>query len=209
MSFSRDGSAAATRLHFIRAAELRESPWKNGGGITREITVHPAGAGLDDFLWRVSAADVAAPGPFSRWEGVDRVLLVTRGGPIRLIQEDTGRAVVLPAGQGFRFAGEESYRCELPAGPVRDFNLMLRRTKAQGHVTTFRGAVARRLAPGHWLWHGWHGAYEMDLPGRLSRGALEAGDTLHLSVPAGDCPVLRMTPKTEDARLIVTRIEMA
>jgi len=203
------GGPAATRLRFIRAAELRASPWRNGGGVTREIAVHPAGAGMDDFLWRVSAADVATPGPFSHWAGVDRVLLVTQGGPVHLIQERTQRTVVLPAGRDFRFAGEEPYRCELPAGPVRDFNLMLRRAKAQGHVEACRGEVVRRLAPGHWLWHGWHGAYEVDVPGRLSRGVLEAGDSLHLSVAAGDRPVLRMTPRTGDARLIVARIETA
>lgn len=208
MSMSRGGSAA-TWLRFIRAAELRKSPWKNGGGVTREIAVHPAGAGMDDFLWRVSAADVAAPGPFSHWEGVDRVLLVTRGGPIRLIQERTERAILLPAGQGFRFAGEEPYRCELLAGPVRDFNLMLRRTKAQGHAQAFHGALARRLAPGHWLWHGWRGAYEVDMSGRPSRGVLEAGDTLHLCVAAGDRPILRLTPKSRDACLIAVRIETA
>ena len=208
MSMSRGGSAA-TRLRFIRAAELRASPWKNGGGVTREIAVHPAGAGMDDFLWRVSAAEVVTPGPFSYWEGVDRVLLVTQGGPVHLIQERTRRTVVLPAGRDFRFAGEEPYRCELPAGPVRDFNLMLRRTKAQGHVTTCQGAVVQRLAPGHWLWHGWHGAYEIEVPGRLGRGALEAGDTLHLSVAVGDCPALRLTPMSGDARLIVARIETA
>jgi environmental stress-induced protein Ves len=203
------GGPAATRLRLIRAAELRASPWKNGGGVTREIAVHPAGAGMDDFLWRVSAAEVAASGPFSHWDGVDRVLLVTRGGPIHLIRTDTRRTVSLSAGEAFRFAGEDPYHCELVAGPVRDFNLMLRRAKAQGQVTTCGGAVTRRLAPGHWLWHGWTGTYEADVPGRLSRGVLEAGDTLHLAVAAGDCPALRLTPRTGDARLIVARIETA
>lgn len=207
MSMSR-GRSVATRLRFIRAAELRASPWKNGGGITREIAIHPAAAGMDDFLWRISAAEVATPGPFSHWEGVDRVLLVTHGGPVHLIQQHTQRTVILPAGQAFRFTGEEPYCSELPAGPVRDFNLMLRRTKAQGHVTTCQGTVAQRLAPGHWLWYGWHGAYAVEVPGRLSQGMLAAGDTLHLCVAAGDCPVLRMTPQSEDARLIVARIDV-
>ena len=76
-------------------------------------------------------------------------------------------------------------------------------------MTTCGGAVTRRLAPGHWLWHGWTGTYEVEVPGRLSRGMLEAGDTLHLAVAAGDSPALRLTPMTGDARLIVARIEVA
>ena len=46
---------------------LRESnyvtvPWKNGGGLTREILKVPADA--DAFDWRLSLATIAAPGPF-------------------------------------------------------------------------------------------------------------------------------------------------
>lgn len=202
------GQSAATRLSWIRAADLRPSLWKNGGGVTREIAVHPAGSGTDDFLWRISAAEVAASGPFSEWAGVDRGLLITHGGPVHLVQRQTQRLTVLPAGQCFNFPGEEPYRCELPAGPVRDFNLMVRRTRAQGDLKTYDGAVVRRLTPGHWLWHGWHGVYEVDVPDRLRQGLLEAGDTLHLCVAAGDDPVIRMTPKTEDARLILARVDM-
>ena len=49
-------------------------PWKNGGGETAEIAVSPAGAGFDDFDWRISTAIVAQSGPFSGFPGVDRVL---------------------------------------------------------------------------------------------------------------------------------------
>ncbi|MEC4600651.1 HutD family protein, partial [Burkholderia vietnamiensis] len=51
----------------IRGAALVASPWKNGGGVTREIAAYPPGAALDAFAWRVSVADVGAGGPFSRF----------------------------------------------------------------------------------------------------------------------------------------------
>jgi len=40
-------------------------PWKNGLGVTREIHIHPEGANFetDDFLWRLSSADVTSGGP--------------------------------------------------------------------------------------------------------------------------------------------------
>ncbi|EGD04024.1 hypothetical protein B1M_13530, partial [Burkholderia sp. TJI49] len=53
-----------------RAADLVASPWKNGGGVTREIAAFPPGAALDAFAWRVSVADVGAAGPFSRFDGI-------------------------------------------------------------------------------------------------------------------------------------------
>ena len=57
-------------------------PWKNGGGVTREIAVWPPGAGIDDFDWRISMAEVRGDGPFfldlPRY--VDRVLGCAGGG---------------------------------------------------------------------------------------------------------------------------------
>ena len=49
-------------------------PWKNGGGETLELAIAPAGAGLEDFAWRISSARVGAAGPFSACAGVDRSL---------------------------------------------------------------------------------------------------------------------------------------
>ena len=66
-------------IRFLAASERRAQPWKNGGGITREIAASPDGAALDAFDWRVSMAEVAAAGPFSRFEGVDRILTVLTG----------------------------------------------------------------------------------------------------------------------------------
>ncbi len=36
-------------------------PWKNGGGVTRELLRLPAGSG-DDWTLRISVADIAADG---------------------------------------------------------------------------------------------------------------------------------------------------
>lgn len=52
-----------------RTADRVFRPWKNGGGETAEILAFPAGAGFDDFSWRISTAIVAASGPFSAFPG--------------------------------------------------------------------------------------------------------------------------------------------
>ena len=66
-------------MRLLPAADRVPVPWKNGGGVTREVAAFPDGAGFDDFLWRISMAEVRADGPFSVFPGVDRVLAVLEG----------------------------------------------------------------------------------------------------------------------------------
>lgn len=49
-------------------------PWKNGGGTTREIARFPPDQ--DEYLFRVSNAEVTSNGPFSLFPRYDRILLL-------------------------------------------------------------------------------------------------------------------------------------
>jgi len=66
-------------LRIIRSADYLTRPWKNGGGTTRDIASSPPGASLDDFVWRLSLAQVDRDGPFSRFDNVDRTLVLLSG----------------------------------------------------------------------------------------------------------------------------------
>ncbi|WP_211453265.1 HutD/Ves family protein [Collimonas antrihumi] len=101
-------------------------PWKNGGGITREIMRCPANSSLDDFEWRISVATVSTAGQFSIFPGIDRSLALTEGGKL-LISQGARRVTLTPATPVFEFAGEEQIGSSLLAGPVTDFNVMTRR----------------------------------------------------------------------------------
>lgn len=114
------------------------APWKNGGGQTAEIVCFPDGAGFDAFGWRISTARVAADGPFSRFDGVARVLCVLDGGPLAL--DFAGGTMVLDAGSaphGFDGAADCTGRLLGPA--VLDLNVMTR--------LPWRGSVARGAVP--------------------------------------------------------------
>jgi environmental stress-induced protein Ves len=63
----------------LRAAQRAPVPWKNGGGLTREVAVYPPTSDLGSFDWRVSMAEVRGAGPFSLFPGVDRRLAVLEG----------------------------------------------------------------------------------------------------------------------------------
>lgn len=126
-------------MRLLRAADRLATPWKNGGGVTREVAAWPPGAGMDAFDWRVSLADVAVDGPFSAFPGVDRVLTVIAGQG--LILEVEGRATPLETGAPFAFPGEAAVAARLTAGPIRDLNVMVRRGAWTAEVKAWRGGA--------------------------------------------------------------------
>jgi environmental stress-induced protein Ves len=125
-------------LRLFTPADYCTMPWKNGGGRTTEIAAHPPGATLDTFVWRVSLADVACDGPFSRFPGVDRTIMLLEGAGMRLAGDGRDVELRMPL-EPFRFSGDETIECTLLAGPVRDFNAMFRRGAARGSVAVVRG----------------------------------------------------------------------
>ena len=104
-------------------------PWKNGGGITHELWRTPRRA--PDFDLRISIAEVAANGPFSCFPGIDRIITLLSGGGFRLVGGAVDQ-VVSTIGQPFAFGGEVPLTCTLLGGPVRDFNVMIRRGSGLG-----------------------------------------------------------------------------
>jgi environmental stress-induced protein Ves len=139
------GSMATLTL--IRGAGLVAAPWKNGGGVTREVAVFPERAGMNDFVWRVSIADVAQAGPFSRFDGIDRTLVLLSGAGM-VLDETGARAVkshpLTRALDIARFDGEAQIDARLIDGATGDFNLMVRRDAAQGELDVWRGQSQQR-----------------------------------------------------------------
>ena len=131
-------------LHKCDLQTLPAMAWKNGGGVTREIVREPAGASLDDFDWRVSVADIAAAGPFSRFVGIDRHLLLLEGDGVNLTSVEAGLDVNLLADDTvLAFSGDVDMGSQLLGGAVRDFNVMTKRGvwQAQVEVWTAEGGI--------------------------------------------------------------------
>lgn len=116
------------RARHIRYADLKPAPWKNGGGVTREIAIGPEGAGVGgEFLWRLSIAEVATSGPFSVFPGIDRTLTVLDGAGIKLDFAEGDDLVIDVKWRPASFDGGRACEGRLIGGPITDFNVMTRR----------------------------------------------------------------------------------
>lgn len=71
-------------MHKISFKELMPTPWKNGKGITHTIAMSPSNSTINNFIWRISAATLESPGPFSNFEDVTRSLALLAGETITL-----------------------------------------------------------------------------------------------------------------------------
>jgi uncharacterized protein len=120
-------------------------PWKDGGGLTRELVAWPD---PQPWAWRMSVADLACSGPFSSFDGVDRWFAVLTGAGVQL---DVGLAPVAkaykqtPDAEPLCFAGESPADCRLIDGAAQAFNLMLRRGSAQGRMGRVNGHLSTEL----------------------------------------------------------------
>ena len=128
----------------LRAAERRSVPWKNGGGLTREVAAHPAGSDLDNFDWRVSVAEVRRGGAFSCFAGVERHMAVIAG---CLELSISGRDAVRLSVEAppLSFPGEVPVYAEPGAEPATDLNVMTRRGRFVATMTRCSAAVVTEV----------------------------------------------------------------
>ncbi len=124
-------------MHLIRFADLEPQPWKNGGGVTREIAALRHGQSNEQIVWRLSIADVVCDGPFSNFAGLTRILTVIKGHGIRLISANG----INSAGFGVpvEFDGGMAVDSELIDGPIRDLNVMFDARLCSAAVTVVKG----------------------------------------------------------------------
>jgi environmental stress-induced protein Ves len=126
-------------MEIIRYAELKAHPWRNGGGVTREVARHPrtpsvqSSAQDNAWDWRVSIAEVSKAGPFSAFAGMDRVLTVIDG-DLLLLSVD-GAEHPLEKFRPFRFSGDADSAGALPTGDIRDLNVITRNGAFKGYTS--------------------------------------------------------------------------
>jgi environmental stress-induced protein Ves len=136
--------------HRIPLESIPPTPWRNGGGTTRELVVFPV---HEHWHWRMSVADVGQDGPFSRFDGIERWFAVLSGAGVQLTIDGAAHGVAAQD-EPIRFDGGAETQCRLIGGATRDFNLMVR--EGRGAMRRVRGNEAVAVSSGSAvaLWSG-------------------------------------------------------
>ncbi|MBM7113133.1 HutD family protein [Archangium primigenium] len=180
--------------------DYQDMPWKNGGGVTRELLRWPHPRHPQDFRVRLSIATVATSGPFSLFAGVDRTLVVLEGTGLGLTLADgAGEVALRPTSPPFAFPGDVACDCRLLGGPVRDFNVMVDRSLGSAVVERVLLAAGERRDLGPEAGTLW--LYGLSGQARVGDDLLAAEDLLEWDAPG----VLRLQGVSE-AHVLVIRL---
>lgn len=128
-------------MDVLRARDLVDVPWKNGGGTTRDIAAGKTG---NQTAWRISRADVDQDGAFSDFAGLTRVLTVVSGGGMVLKHAEGAFETAL--WEPVVFDGALKISSQLLDGPLTDLNLMFDPMQCRAEVTVHRGPNIEPLA---------------------------------------------------------------
>lgn len=149
-------------LRVVELAHATPQPWRNGGGVTRELLAWPAGGGRDgcsDWQLRVSVAEIERDGPFSPFPGVRRCFAVLQGAGV-VLGLPGGDRTLTTASPPLAFDGADAPGCRLLGGPTRDLNLMAR--QAAGRPRMWPAQPGER-APEGARWCGLYAATALSL----------------------------------------------
>ncbi|MBY6056974.1 HutD family protein [Leisingera daeponensis] len=101
------------------ALAARPVPWKNGGGLTRELASETKGGGT---VWRLSLAEISRNGPFSAFPGLARIHCIVDGAGHTLSNDCTRLEARLL--ELLEFDGGLQLECRLRDGPCKAFNVI-------------------------------------------------------------------------------------
>lgn len=128
------------RSRVIPANEYVRTRWRNAAGWTREIHAQPAtvrnagGTSTTGWDWRLSIAEIEHAATFSRYEGVERELVLLSGNGLQLRFGDGSQQQLLPPHDRCRFSGEAELEGEPVDRVVHVFNLMWRRDAIEAQL---------------------------------------------------------------------------
>lgn len=182
------------RLQHLTARDFVRQPWRNAGGSTTELAVHHQG---EAFLWRASIADVAASGPFSDFAGYERSIMLLEGDGMELTFDQAPPRLIDTPLKPFVFDGGWKTSCRLLGGPVRDFNLMVDRSRAKGMLSL---VPASNLE----IRHAWTLVHCLQGKAMIEGKMVAAGEMVR--VDDGEGSVLRISPSSPEPLLATVRI---
>jgi environmental stress-induced protein Ves len=191
----------------LRVGDYQRMRWKNGGGWTAELAVWPA-QGDGAFDWRISIADVESDGAFSIFPQCDRHIALLDGIGMELRSDGAEPLRLERRLQFVHFDGETSTYGKLLSGPVRDFNVIVRRDAFNADVLhrPLVGPMVFLPENSTWFVYLAGGRADFKLAGAVRE--LETGESLLLTPDAstdrvvlnggGEVVLVKLTPITQN-----------
>ncbi len=107
-------------VHQVELQQVTPTPWRNGGGVTRDLLVWPQAEG---WSVRVSVATIDRSGPFSAFPGTTRWFNVLSGDGVTLGFATSQRTLRM-GDPPLCFDGADAPTCALLGAATQDLNLM-------------------------------------------------------------------------------------
>jgi environmental stress-induced protein Ves len=117
-------------IEVVELDRIAPTPWKNGGGTTRDLLAWPDAA---SWQLRISVAAIERDGAFSDFSGIDRWFAVLSGTGVAL-QMGGERYEIRRGAPPLQFDGALAPMCWLIDGPTSDLNLLVRRDAGHGRM---------------------------------------------------------------------------
>ncbi len=156
-------------MRTVALASVKPTPWKNGGGVTRDLLLWPT---KSKWVLRISVAEVAQSGPFSAYPGIARWFAVLQGAGVALQLAD-GPVRLTPDSAPLHFDGAQAPGCDLLNGPTLDLNLMARQAAGRAELQRAVAGVP------------WAGSAPLRAVFTLRAATLHGATRAPLALPAG------------------------
>lgn len=121
------------QFEHLKFSDCKSMPWKNGKGPTKQIKIFPDDASIEknDFIWRLSSAEVCESGPFSVFPNYQRILTVLEGQGLKLSYENNKEACFanIDSTKVIEFRGDDQIFCQLIGSKVLDLNFIYQRNQ--------------------------------------------------------------------------------
>jgi len=152
-------------ITWLDPAQYRRTPWKNGGGITIDISEQ-------GDAWRFGRTPITAPGPFSDYTGFDRVQVLVAGRGL-VLETPNGEIDVRQPLKPVRFAGETPIESRLEAGPVEVVNLIGWRAVVRIDLKVVGAGDSLTVGAGTHIDYACDGAAALEIDGKAHRLAAD------------------------------------
>lgn len=136
----------------LSPGDYRNTPWKNGGGVSTTIAGERIpGASPDDWsgvIWQLGRTRILKPAPFSDLSGFERLQVVI-GGSGLVLETPDGEIDLRKPFQPKRYDGGTPIVSRLENGPVEVINLIARRDLCAIGLCAPEAGAGMPLPEGH------------------------------------------------------------